>query len=197
MLQLIAPTTALHSSWLVAHHEWGTGLHEDGFGLGPSDEVESPEGFAAWVALLAGASGAKAAGTDHGCTYRWIVEGDRVEGGIALRHGLTGHVLEFGHIGYGIRPSSRGRGLATWALGRMLDEARALGLDRGTARLRGRQPCFGGNGGAGRWRPRRHPGHRTRSRTAVLDRTLICGSSGDPEPAVCRMRSTGPSSRVW
>ncbi|MFD9078560.1 GNAT family N-acetyltransferase [Streptomyces erythrochromogenes] len=130
MLQLIAPTTDLHSSWLEAHHEWGAGLHEDGFGLEPSDEVESPEGFAAWVALLAGASGAKAAGTDRGCLYRWIVEGDRVEGGIALRHGLSHHLTEFGHIGYGIRPSSRGRGLATWALGRMLDEARALGLDR-------------------------------------------------------------------
>jgi predicted acetyltransferase len=35
-----------------------------------------------------------------------------------------------GHIGYGIRPSARRRGLATWALGRMLDEARVLGLDR-------------------------------------------------------------------
>jgi predicted acetyltransferase len=35
-----------------------------------------------------------------------------------------------GHIGYGIRPSARRRGLATWAVNRMLDEARALGLDR-------------------------------------------------------------------
>ncbi|MCX5316138.1 GNAT family N-acetyltransferase [Streptomyces sp. NBC_00154] len=62
--------------------------------------------------------------------YRWIVEGDRVLGGIALQHGLNDFVLQFGHIGYGIRPSSRRRGLATWVLGRMLDEARALGLDR-------------------------------------------------------------------
>ncbi|WP_052434962.1 GNAT family N-acetyltransferase [Streptacidiphilus melanogenes] len=53
-----------------------------------------------------------------------------MHGGIALRHGLNDHVLQFGHIGYGIRPSSRQRGLATGALGRILDEARALGLDR-------------------------------------------------------------------
>jgi hypothetical protein len=39
-------------------------------------------------------------------------------------------VLWAGHIGLGIRPSARRRGLATWALGRMLDEARVLGLDR-------------------------------------------------------------------
>ncbi|MEV6679078.1 GNAT family N-acetyltransferase [Streptomyces erythrochromogenes] len=130
MPRLIAPTADLHSAWLEAHAEWGAGLHEDGFGLEASDEVGSPEGFAAWVALLTGASGAKSAATDGGCSYRWIVEGDRVEGGIALRYGLSDQVTEFGHIGYGIRPSSRGRGLATWALGRMLDEARVLGLDR-------------------------------------------------------------------
>ncbi|WP_051027533.1 GNAT family N-acetyltransferase [Nocardia higoensis] len=34
-----------------------------------------------------------------------------------------------GHIGYGIRPSARGRGLATWALGRILDQARTLRMD--------------------------------------------------------------------
>jgi hypothetical protein len=27
----------------------GPGLHEDGFGFGPEDEVDSAEGFAAWV----------------------------------------------------------------------------------------------------------------------------------------------------
>jgi predicted acetyltransferase len=32
--------------------------------------------------------------------------------------------------GYGIRPSAHQRGLATWALRRMLDGARARGLDR-------------------------------------------------------------------
>jgi predicted acetyltransferase len=51
-----------------------------------------------------------------------------VLGGIALRHYFDDR---FGHIGYGIRPSARRRGLASWALGQMLGEARAaLGLDR-------------------------------------------------------------------
>jgi hypothetical protein len=48
MPELIAPTTRLHAAWLEAHAEWGPGQHEDGFGLGPSDEVASPSGFAAW-----------------------------------------------------------------------------------------------------------------------------------------------------
>jgi predicted acetyltransferase len=33
-----------------------------------------------------------------------------------------------GHVGYGVRPSARERGVATWALARMLAEARLLGL---------------------------------------------------------------------
>ena len=71
---------------------------------------------------------------DHGrvhCTYRWIVERDRVPGGIALWHELDDVLLHVGgHIGYGIRRSARRRGLATWAVGRVLGEARALDLDR-------------------------------------------------------------------
>ena len=132
MPDLIAPTARLHTAWLEARDEWGPGVHEDGFGLRPSDEVDSPAGFAAWVARLADESDpAKAVEAGRVlCTYRWIVEGDRVLGGIALRHELNDCVLRVGHIGYGIRPSSRRRGLATWALGRMLDEARVLGLDR-------------------------------------------------------------------
>jgi predicted acetyltransferase len=134
MPELVAPTTLLHTAWLEAHDEWGPGAHEDGFGLRPTDEVDSPTGFAAWVARLADQSDpAKQpeAGADRvGSLYRWIVEDGRVHGGIALRHGLNDYVLQFGHIGYGIRPSSRRRGLASWALGRMLGEARELGLER-------------------------------------------------------------------
>lgn len=51
-------------------------------------------------------------------------------GGIVLRHRLNDFNKHLGHIGYGIRPSARRRGVATWALGRMLIEARRIGLDR-------------------------------------------------------------------
>ncbi|SCF28255.1 GNAT family N-acetyltransferase [Micromonospora mirobrigensis] len=125
MPELVEPTVRLHAAWLDARDDWGPGLHEDGFGLRPSDEVDSPAGFAAWVARLT--ESARPADDDRPrCTYRWIVEEGRVLGGIALRHQPS----DLGQIGYGIRPSARRRGLATWALGRMLDEARALGRDR-------------------------------------------------------------------
>ncbi len=112
---------------MEAHAEWGPGQHEDGFGLDPSDEVDSPAGFADWVARLTTRS--DPAWTAP-CVYRWIVEDERVLGGIALRHGTSDYVRWAGNIGYGIRPSARRRGLATWAVRQMLDEARSLGLDR-------------------------------------------------------------------
>ncbi|WP_328608760.1 GNAT family N-acetyltransferase [Amycolatopsis sp. NBC_00345] len=126
MPELIVPTALLHSAWLEAHHEWGPGAHEDGFGLDAGDEVESPSGFAAWVALLADEPDPSRAR----CTFRWIVEDGRVLGGIALRHRDDDFTRRAGHIGYGIRPSARRRGLASWALGRMLDVARTAGLGR-------------------------------------------------------------------
>ncbi|WP_432824788.1 GNAT family N-acetyltransferase [Dactylosporangium sp. CA-092794] len=132
MPELVPPTVRLHRAWLDARAEWGPGQHEDGFGLSASDEVDSPEGFADWVGRLAAqADPARTIAVGrHRCTYRWIVERDRVLGAIALRDGDDDYVRWAGHIGYGIRPSARGRGLAAWALRRMLDEARALGLDR-------------------------------------------------------------------
>src|SRR6185436_2092313 len=64
-------------------------------------------------------------------TYRWIVEDRKYLGAITLLHTLTDKLLEGGgHIGYGVRPSARGRGVATWALGEVLDIARTRGMDR-------------------------------------------------------------------
>lgn len=66
-----------------------------------------------------------------GFPYWWIVEGDTILGAIALRHRLNDRLLRvLGQIGYGIRPSARRRGLATWALGQVLSTARTYGLDR-------------------------------------------------------------------
>ncbi|MCB5274953.1 hypothetical protein BJG92_02491 [Arthrobacter sp. SO5] len=121
MPELIAPAGRLHASWLEARAEWGPGVHEDGFGLLPTDDADSPAGFAAWAERLAG---------EQRCTYRWIVDGDQVLGGIALRHEGHEFVPWAGHIGYGIRPAARRRGLATWALGCMVREARLRGMER-------------------------------------------------------------------
>jgi len=50
---------------------------------------------------------------------------------VRLRFWLTPSLeVEGGHIGYDVRPSSRGRGFGTAALGLVLPEARCRGLER-------------------------------------------------------------------
>ncbi len=130
MPDLVFPNTGLHAAFLNCRDDWGPGLHEDGFGLGVDDDVDSPEGFARWVherTRLAHPVGTPCSAARHG-SPRWIVEGGQVLGGIVLRHKFDDDI---GQIGYGIRPSARRRGLASWALGEMLEEARAaLGVER-------------------------------------------------------------------
>ena len=133
MPELIAPTTRLHAAWIASRDEWGRGVHQDGAGFRPEDEYDTPEGFARWVRRLTDEEDTSippAPDWVH-CTYRWMVKGERVLGAISLRHSLNDWLLNVGgHIGYGVRPSERRKGLASWALGLTLDEARKLGLER-------------------------------------------------------------------
>ncbi|MFF5303407.1 GNAT family N-acetyltransferase [Streptomyces sp. NPDC013161] len=135
MPQLITPTGRLQSSWLAARDEWSPGAHQDGTGLrlAPEASLDSPEVFSAWVEQLQQQSDRSVAvgeGRVH-ATHWWIVEGDSYLGAIDLRHYLNAFLLDVGgHIGYSIRPSARRRGLATWALGAVLLEARTFGLGR-------------------------------------------------------------------
>ncbi len=133
MPEIITPTTVLQKSWLDARDDWGRGVHQDGAGLRQTDDVDSAEGFAAWVEWLDRQSDESIVpepGFVH-ATYWWIVEDDTCLGAISLRHTLNDFLLETGgHVGYGIRPSARRRGLATWALGEVLAHARERGLDR-------------------------------------------------------------------
>lgn len=129
--ELISPTARLRDSWLASRDEWGRDVHQDGAALRADDDVDSPAGFARWVARLAGqADTSRPAGESRvHASYWWITEGGTYLGAITLRHELNDVLLRAGgHIGYGIRPSARGRGLATWALRSVLARAPALGL---------------------------------------------------------------------
>ncbi|OJF13039.1 GNAT family N-acetyltransferase [Couchioplanes caeruleus] len=133
MLRLIKPTTELHAAWLASRDEWGIGVHQPGGGLRSGDDIESSAGFADWVARLQGEGDESlppAAGLVH-AAYWWIVSpDDTVLGAISLRYALTDFLLQAaGHVGYSVRPSARGCGVASWALAEVLDVARRRRLD--------------------------------------------------------------------
>jgi predicted acetyltransferase len=133
VLKLISPTTELRAAWLASRDEWGIGGHQPGSGLRPSDDLDSPAGFGEWVARLrreGDESLPPPAGLVH-AGYWWIVgPEDTVLGAISLRYALTDFLLQAGgHIGYSVRPSARGRGVASWALAEVLDTARRRRLD--------------------------------------------------------------------
>lgn len=132
MPELIEPTVALRDSWLESSLEWGSEA-QHGSGWHESDDVGSVEGFAAWVARLAreGDETRELAPGRVPAAYWWIVDDGKYAGAITLRHRLNDKLLDGGgHIGYGVRPSARQRGLASWALGAVLDRARERGLER-------------------------------------------------------------------
>ena len=74
----------------------GAGLHEDGFGIWPDDDVKSPKGFAAWVhrrtRLVASARTIERHGgvlegirdTGHGPVRRYWIALDRRQGRAAM-----------------------------------------------------------------------------------------------------------------
>lgn len=51
----------------------------------------------------------------------------------SLRHDSHELAARLGHIGYGVRPSERGRGVASWAVREVLRLASDMGMPRVTA----------------------------------------------------------------
>jgi predicted acetyltransferase len=133
MPELIRPTADLRDSWLAARAEWDPGAHQPGSGLHLDDQVDTEAGFSAWIRRLSDEANTAippAEGRVH-ADYWWIVEDQTYLGAITLRHALNDFLLRAGgHIGYGLRPSARGHGLAAWALRSILPRAQQLGLDR-------------------------------------------------------------------
>lgn len=134
---LSTPSVRFHQSWLASWAEWGHGVHQDGASVGRAEQagldLQDVEQFAQWVELLlldADLTADRLPGRVPATTL-WVTAGGDYVGSIQLRYELTDALTELGgHIGYGIRPSWRRRGAATFALGGMLARACRLGLSR-------------------------------------------------------------------
>lgn len=138
MPELIAPTVAVHASFVQAMKEFaaeGRGTPADRTSLGCDlrdfgDAWHDPAAFAAYVATVrAEAVTPRRPGLVR-CTTLWYAEAATFLGRIAIRHRLNGFLRDYGgHIGYDVRPSARRRGHATAMLRGALPHARQLGID--------------------------------------------------------------------
>jgi predicted acetyltransferase len=129
------PDIRFHESYVAAYREF----HEhDGPGRSPFVHhelslIESPEAFAAFVAMLRAEPLPETPRPDWKVpqTTLWWIDGDEFIGRLAIRHSLTPALRKIGgHIGYDVRPSRRGEGHATRMLAASLPIAKALGIDR-------------------------------------------------------------------
>ncbi|GAB4097435.1 GNAT family N-acetyltransferase [Brachybacterium horti] len=128
-MDLVAPDPALFPSFRASMREWD-GAHQDGAGIRDMASLLERDGFETWVAQLLAEEAEPAGPGFVTCTYRWLVEDGEYLGSVALRHELNDFLARFGgHVGYGVRPSARGRGLATQALRGILPFARRRGVD--------------------------------------------------------------------
>jgi predicted acetyltransferase len=132
VIVLRTPDIALHREWLDFMGEFA-GSHIDG---ASADTVVlgtlgDPTAYRRWVvALLDHERGENLPDGRVACTTRWIDQDGEIVGTINLRHELTDYLLQVGgHIGYAVRPTARGRGVATAALQLILAEARRLGVN--------------------------------------------------------------------
>ena len=124
---LVAPSAANKVSYRALVREFT----DRGEPLVPFPLSFANDNFEAVRALLAGC--AQGIGIPPGFVPHstfWLVEGDEVVGVSNLRHRLTDALrIEGGHIGYGIRPTARGRGLGREILRLTLAEARRRGIE--------------------------------------------------------------------
>lgn len=136
MLELRPPDAGLAESWFAAVAEFdGAHLAGSGFDGAPPEFGAAEFGAAEFEAMVADRLGQADPATTmppgrvH-CTFLWIVEDETFLGFLAIRHELTPFLLEQGgHIGYAVRPSRRGQGIASWALEQSLPTAAELGID--------------------------------------------------------------------
>ncbi|GBG10870.1 GCN5 family acetyltransferase [Paenibacillus agaridevorans] len=129
-LKLIKPSVQYKEAYLAFYQDWIA----SGESIVPWVVERDPSDFEEYVHFLYSAD-AEEKVTDNGwvphSTY-WLLDGkDNIVGALNFRHRLNEKLLDSGgHIGYGIRPSARRNGYASFQLGAALDIARGKGLDR-------------------------------------------------------------------
>ncbi|REK71431.1 GNAT family N-acetyltransferase [Paenibacillus paeoniae] len=130
-VRLVKPSLEYREAYLEFYEDW---LTEGVEAIVPWVAENDPHDFEAYVAFLYAADSEEKLTNDDfvpHSTYWLINEEDEVVGAVNIRHRLNQKLLESGgHIGYGIRPSRRGRGYATAQLAEALKVTKAMGIER-------------------------------------------------------------------
>lgn len=128
-VQLVKPALELKEEYRSFRLEW----MESGEKHIPTAVTYDPSDFPALVTRFEQAE--QGIGLPEGwvpdSTYWLVHRNGRILGSISIRHRLNAFLTNIGgHIGYGIRPSERGKGHAVRMLALALPEAKKLGLER-------------------------------------------------------------------
>lgn len=123
-LSLVLPENVSKEASLAYHNEWDTEVSPGAMRL-------HGRSYEKWLddtqARRTHASEERVQET----AYYFVDRAGRILGAIGLRHKLNDYLLHYaGHIGYGIRPTCRGKGLAPYMLALCLEKARERGLTR-------------------------------------------------------------------
>ncbi|NGP44625.1 GNAT family N-acetyltransferase [Bacillaceae bacterium SIJ1] len=128
-VRLIQPDVSFEKAYLEFYYDW----ENSGRPMIPSVIKEKPVNFQNYVKKLN--DQAKGCGLPEGhvpqSTY-WLIDDEKqVLGAVNIRHELTPYLERVGgHIGFGLRPSARGKGYATTMLALTLEKAKNLGLKK-------------------------------------------------------------------
>lgn len=120
-----------HSQYELSYREALAEYQSEGRDPVHTDLIDT-QGFAAYItALRAMEDPAQVPQEFVPSTTWWLVGGEAYHGRLSMRHELNANLLQFGgHIGYDIRPTSRGQRLGTLQLRLGLEKAREIGLRR-------------------------------------------------------------------
>jgi len=129
---LIRPVAERQAELLAMMDEFAADRIDGGaMGSQTVEQLRDPDRFRVWVEMLDRYEDGVGVPDDLvPSSSRWVEEDGRLVGFISLRHELNAYLLDQGgHIGYAVRPTARGRGVATAATALMLTECRRRGID--------------------------------------------------------------------
>ena len=128
-LSLVLPEEVGQEAFMAYFNEWNA--EEPGFGFHPSAMHLRGRSYEKWLEDTMAMRSHAPEGLVPSTAYFFADRAGRVLGAIDFRHELNDYLLHYaGHIGYGIRPSYRGKGLAPYMLALCLEKARERGLAR-------------------------------------------------------------------